>query len=127
MDVQLERVRAFRAQTPARNGRFGIAFDRDQLSILVIDELSATNPAVGTNRGRDLRAIVLGTQIARAFRHGFRSSAIDAGFNLLDERPAGKQIIEHSLPPRTSPKAKSTNQFSDDSSRASRCYHQSER
>ena len=35
------------------------------------------------------RAIVLGSRVARPLRHGFRASAIRAGFKLLDEWPAG--------------------------------------
>src|SRR3989440_2265943 len=85
MGVQFESVSALGAETPAGNGRLGITFYGDQLSILVIDKLPATNSTIGTNGRRDLGAIVLGTQIARALRHGFRSSAIDASLNLLNE------------------------------------------
>src|SRR5947209_18279996 len=79
MGVQFESVSALGAETPAGNGRLGITFYGDQLSILVIDKLPATNSTIGTNGRRDLCAIVLGTQIAGAFRHGFRSSSLDAG------------------------------------------------
>ena len=66
MGVQFESVSALGAETPAGNGRLGITFYGDQLSILVIDKLPATNSTIGTNGRRDLRGVVLGTQVARA-------------------------------------------------------------
>src|SRR5438477_351651 len=90
---------AFGTQTPTRDGRFRIAFDGNQFSIFVINQLSAADAAVRTNGTRNLSPVVLGTQIPRLLGHGFRASAVGSGLNLPDEWPAGKQIIEHSLPP----------------------------
>src|SRR5438876_9280121 len=59
MGVQFESVSALGAETPAGNGRLGITFYGDQLYILVIDKLLATNSTIGTNGRRDLGAIVI--------------------------------------------------------------------
>src|SRR6266702_76142 len=66
MRVQFECVRALGTKPPPRNGRFGIALNRDQRSIPVINELPATNSTIRTNWRGDLRGVVLGTQVARA-------------------------------------------------------------
>jgi hypothetical protein len=99
MSMQLISIRTLGTQTPARNGRVGITFDGNQFSLSVIHKLSAADAAVRTDRARDLGAIVLGTKIPRLFRHGFGARAVGSSLKLPDEWPAGKQIIEHSLPP----------------------------
>ena len=92
---------ALGTEMPSRDRRLGITLDRNQLIVLVIDELSAADRAVGTDRAGDLGVVVLGAQVARALTHGFRPGAVGAGANLGDQGPTGKQIIEHgSLLPR---------------------------
>src|SRR5215813_4347696 len=99
MSVKLVSCRPFRAEMSARDGRFGIAFNGDQFVVFVEDELAAPYAAIRTNRRRHLRAVVLGTQVARLLRHDFGASAARTVSNLIDEWPAGKQVSEHSLPP----------------------------
>src|SRR5215831_16091053 len=93
------------------NRRFGIALDGNQLSILVINQLAAAYATIGTDRARDFGSLVLGPQVACALGHSLRAGAVRASSNLLDQWPTGKQIIEHSLPPCTSPIRESKRQM----------------
>src|SRR5690349_11170744 len=98
MRVQFIRRSAFRTQASARNGRIGIAFDRDQLAIFVIDDLPTTYSAIRTNRRRRLRVVMFRLKVFRALGIRFWSGPICASFDLLDEWPAGEKICEHGLP-----------------------------
>ena len=81
--MQFVGVGTFRAEMASRYGRLWIALDRNQLSILVINQLPATNGAVGANGPRHVGAIILRAQVARPLCHGFRAVPIRPGSNLL--------------------------------------------
>ena len=92
MGKQLVRGRAFRAKIPLANRTFRIALDRNQLSVLMVDQLSATNSAVRTNRARHAGIIGPGVHRARLLRHRFKASAILAFTELSQQRPFRKPI-----------------------------------
>ena len=84
MGVQFESVSALGAETPAGNGRLGITFYGDQLSILVIDHLPAADPAIRTDRWRRSRAIVPRSQVLGALGETLGAGAVGASSDLLD-------------------------------------------
>ena len=57
MREQLIRRRAFRTKISLADRALRIAFDRNQFAILVINQLSAPNSAIRTNRTRDFRIV----------------------------------------------------------------------
>src|SRR5579864_136719 len=95
MCVQFTCGPAFRAEMAAGDRRLGIALNRKQLAIFVINQLSAADAAIWTNRRRDLRAIDFRAQAPGALRHRFDPGAVRTRFDLLNEGPAGKQFLEH--------------------------------
>ena len=97
--MQLECVYTFGAKMPARAGRFGIAFDGDQLAMLVINNLSAAHATIRIDGRCSDCAVVLGAQVAHPLRHGFCASTSCSSLNLLNEGPTRKQINKHDLPP----------------------------
>ena len=62
--MQLEGVRAFGTEMAARDRRARIAFNRDQLAVLVEDHLPATHAAVGANGAGKFGVLVLGKKIS---------------------------------------------------------------
>jgi len=88
---QLVRRSAFGTKVALADGTFRIALDRDQFSILVINQLAAADSAVRANRARDLRIIGLGVQRARFLRHRFDAGAVLPLADLPHQRPFRKQ------------------------------------
>ena len=76
MGEQFEAVGAFGAEPAAGDRRFGIAFDGNQLAVLVKNQLPAADGAIGTNRAGDFRAVILWTKVVRTVAHRFRTGAI---------------------------------------------------
>ena len=95
MGDQFETISAFGTQMPARDRRLRISLDTDQLAIFMKRELSAANAAIRANRTRHLRTIELWLQVARSITHRFGTSAICAGFDLLQQRPIGEESFQH--------------------------------
>ena len=92
---------ALRAQMPARNWRLRIALDRNQLSLFVIDKLSATHSAIWTDGTRHLGSIVLRPETPSTRAHGFRTCSIRSSPNLLHQGPLREELFEHVLSPAT--------------------------
>src|SRR5580698_3993478 len=101
MCKQFVAVRAFRAKSSARNWRFRIAFDRNQLPIFMKHKLAATDCAVGTYGSRNLCAFVFRTEVFCEIAHGFRASAVATLEDLPENWPLESKFFKHSrLPPR---------------------------
>jgi hypothetical protein len=99
MGMQFEGVGALGTEASAGDGRLRVTFDRDQLALLVKDELSTSDAAVGTNGAGDLRSLMLWLEVAGLFRHRFNASTIGACLNLPDQRPTREQISDQGAPP----------------------------
>ena len=104
MREQLVRSRAFRAKIPLANWTLGIALDRNQLAVFVINELSATDSAVRANRAGDACAIGARMHRASFVRHRLQPSPVRPPANLTNERPFREQRSERfmSFSPRLS-------------------------
>ena len=89
---QLEAVRAFRAEPSSRDGRFRVAFDRDELAVAVVNELAASDGAVRTDRAREWRAVILRGQRTSPGTSGLEPGAIAAVEDLLCQRPPVEQF-----------------------------------
>jgi hypothetical protein len=83
----------------ARDRGLRITLNRDQLAVLVVNQLAATYSAIGANGARNLSAKRFGAQIFGAGAHGFRSGSIGTGLELADNRPTGEKVFEHSSTP----------------------------
>ena len=84
---EFEAVGALGAEAAAGDGRFGIAFDGDQLAVLVEDQLAAADGAVGAHAAGYFGAFVFGAEVAGGFAHGFGAGAVGAVQDLVDQRP----------------------------------------
>src|SRR6476661_1162484 len=94
MGEQLIRCSAFRAKIPLTNWTLWIAFDRNKLSVLVINQLPASDTAVRANRSCYLRVVDARMHRARLVRHRFQSRAISSLADLPNERPFRDQRSE---------------------------------
>ena len=96
MREQLIGGRALRTKISLANRTFRVAFDGNQFPILMINQLSASDAAVRTNRACDL--CIIDTRMHRAcrVRHRLKTGAVLAPANLPNERPFRKQR-EHDL------------------------------
>src|SRR4029077_16592005 len=92
---QFEAVRALGAKPPARNRRFGIAFNRNQLAFLMKDELTAADGTVRAYRPGYFRSVILGTKRLRVVAHRFRAGAISAVQNLTEHWPLERKFLDH--------------------------------
>ena len=63
--------------------------------MLVVDELSAAYAAVRTNAAADITSIGFRLEVAGALAPCFGASAIRAGSDLLNYRPAEQEVFEH--------------------------------
>lgn len=88
MGVELVSIGTLGAEASTRNRRIWIAFDGDQLSILVINELAASYSAVGTHGTSNLGVEIARLQMAGSFRHCFGSSSVRTISDLLHQWPA---------------------------------------
>src|SRR5690348_6933048 len=95
--MQFEGVGALRAKMSSRDWRCRIAFDRDQLPLLVIHELAAADPTIWADRTGCFGAVSFRTEISSAFRHRLDARSIGAVSKLLNERPAGEKFSEHEI------------------------------
>ena len=68
--------------------------NRNQLAVLVKDELTATDPAIRTNRPRDLGMIDARMHCARFVRHCIQACAIGPLPNLPNQWPFVEQLTE---------------------------------
>ena len=82
--MKFVRVRALGAKMSAGNGGLGISFNGNELALLMIDKLPASDAAIGTDRARDFCAVVLWLQLTSALRHCFWTGAIRSGSYLFD-------------------------------------------
>src|ERR1700746_3932009 len=100
MREQLIRRGALRTQVTLIDWTLGIAFDRNQLPVAMINQLAATDTAVGTNRSGNFRTIDTRVQSCRSWRHRFRSGSVTMLPELSDQWPSRKQTDErcHVLP-----------------------------
>ena len=78
-----------------RNRRLRIAFDRDDLPLAMVNKLTTSNTAVGTDRPGHLGAVALRPQRVRGIGHRFDAGAVRAGSKLTDQRPFQEQLGEH--------------------------------
>src|SRR4029077_7224797 len=79
---------------PLTNWTLRIAFDRNKLSILVINQLPASDAAVRANRSCYLRVVDARMHHARLVRHCFQPRAISSLAALSKERPFREQRSE---------------------------------
>src|SRR5438445_6636653 len=73
---QLVRSRAFRAKITLADRTLRVSFNGDELAVLVINELPATNAAVWANRSRHLRIVDARMHRARLIRHRLKTGAV---------------------------------------------------
>jgi hypothetical protein len=66
-------IGALRANMSARDRRLGIALNRDQLAVFVIDQLPAPYTTIRTNRSRHFGIVGFWLQSARALAHDLRA------------------------------------------------------
>src|SRR6476660_2270085 len=99
MGQELIAIRSLGAEPSPRDGRFRIAFNRNQLVVFVENQLTATYAAVRADRPRHFGVLGPGAKIGGPVRHGFRASSVSACLNLLDDWPARKQLPEHLFVP----------------------------
>src|SRR6185437_1204988 len=97
MCEQFIAVCSFGAKPSAGNGRLRIAFNRNQLVVLVKNQLAAAYAAIWANRARHLCSLGPRTKIAGLLRHGFNACSISACLDLFNDWPARKQFPEHFL------------------------------
>src|SRR5713101_950843 len=87
---ELETVRAFGAEPPARNRRLRVTFNGDQLSVLVINKLPTTDGTIGTNRAGHLGIVVPRAKRTGSFAHCLGTRPVSSAQNLPDKGPASK-------------------------------------
>ena len=91
--MQFVGVGALRTEAAAGNRRLGIAFDGNQLAILVKDELAATHAAVRTNRSSYFGSVSFRTQVARSLRHRLRTGTVGTSTKLLEQWPFREKFL----------------------------------
>src|SRR4030095_8453233 len=91
MGKQLIGCGAFRAEIPLADRTFGIALDRNQLPILVINKLPAADAAIGTNGACGFCVVDASMHRLRFVRHRFQTGAVFAFTDLPNEWPFRKQ------------------------------------
>src|SRR5581483_6888617 len=87
MSMEFVCIGTLGTQVPAGDWRLRIAFNRDQLPVLVIDQLAAPHAAVRAYGTRYLSAVGFRPTFPRAIGHGFRPSTVSPGTDLLKNRP----------------------------------------
>src|SRR5438034_11817 len=98
MREQLIRRRTLWTKIPLADRTFRIAFDGNQFAVFVINELTATDTAIWTDRARNFCVIDPGVHRTRLVRHRLEAGAILALANLPNEWPFRKQR-KHNLHP----------------------------
>src|SRR6266540_6617581 len=98
MREQLIRRRTLWTKIPLANGTLRIALDRDQVAVLVINQLTAADAAVRTNGARNFRVVRACMHRACLVGHRLEARAVLAFANLPNKWPFRKQR-EHNLHP----------------------------
>src|SRR5438874_1293350 len=79
-----------------RDWRVRVAFDRDEATLAVENELSATDRAIRAHGTCDLGFVVARTERAGRRAHRLAPCAIAAARDLLHNRPARQKFLQHS-------------------------------
>src|SRR5882724_11395609 len=96
MREQLIGSRAFGTKISLADWTLRIAFDRNDLFAVVVNQLPAPDSAVWANRTRDVRAVGARMHRARLLRHCFEPGPVFAFANLPNKRPFRKQSAHES-------------------------------
>src|SRR4029453_2776848 len=96
MREQLIGSRAFRAKVPLTDWTLRIAFDRNDLFAVMVNQLSAPDAAVWANRTRHFRAVGARMHRPRFLRHRLDTRPVFAFANLPNKRPFRKQSAHKS-------------------------------
>ena len=86
---------ALGAKMAARDRRSRVAFNGNQLAILVMNQLSASHRAIGTDRARHLSVMSPSAQVPCLLAHGFVAGTVGAGHDLPYEGPPLQQVFQH--------------------------------
>src|SRR4051794_39279174 len=95
MREQLVAGRSFRTEMAGRNRRRGIAFDRHQRVVAMVDELAAADAAVGTDRPRYGCPGKSRLQRLGALTHRLATVAAQSPGNLPEQGPLPEQRFRH--------------------------------
>src|SRR5437868_1923843 len=72
-----------------------VFFNADELAVLVKCELATSDSAIRADGTRYFSTLEFRLKLARLLTHRFRTGAVGARPDLLQQRPIGEQVLQH--------------------------------